>query len=382
MDLKTMFTEITKDNEPFFKGEKKKFLIENFNAQNEDGDTVLHLCVKHQCKKMLNMFSDREFHGYRKYQKALFIQNKNGNTPLHLSIMNDFEIKPRIICSKDLFSDCDHIEFGSKKDIFLLQNEDGNHIVHLMCMQKPIDVYDLTNILNDDKQYMLVKNKDGNTPLHLACKYDTFNDVIKILEKDHVSLTPLFKIKNNDGKTLSEISSDINNDAMFKEIEMLFDEYIQGLKQKYKQEKCCSEEDKRMIFLWTPYIIKYIKSNPEFSLVTLSDIYMILIFIFYGLNYDEQYEDVLTTETLLMFTSSDDYDEEDDAFSEEKIKRGMVLKLFFELSSKDVVVDGYKLSSAIRRYCLGLPGGTRKRKKQSKSKMYRKRKVSYRKIEI
>jgi hypothetical protein len=122
---------------------------------------------------------------------------------------------------------------------------------------------------------------------------------------------------------------------------------------------CCDETERRDI-IQTADIIK---SIPEFSILSFSDIYLVLIFVYYSLNLNEQSTDWLT----IQFLSNNAEDEE------------LCKELYLKITTGDIMINGSNLSSKLRRKIMGMPGGRktkrnrrkRNRRKRNKTKKYK-----------
>lgn len=101
-----------------------------------------------------------------------------------------------------------------------------------------------------------------------------------------------------------------------------------------------------------------IKRVPEFATLSDRDIYIVLIFTFYSLRLNEQTRDWLNTGFL----------------KTNLVNKELGNKLFLDIATNDITLDGQNFSSAIRRYILGLHGGNKTLKRRKKRKIRKTRK--------
>jgi ankyrin repeat protein len=123
--------ELKKDN--FLLFENTSFLKQHINHQNEDGDTLFHILVKYKCVKIIRKIITIDF--MRSVNVSL-LQNKDGNTPLHLALMNDFIIDAsygiQTTCSQLILDGVFKKLLGNVKDILELRNKEGMTVIHLL----------------------------------------------------------------------------------------------------------------------------------------------------------------------------------------------------------------------------------------------------------
>jgi hypothetical protein len=109
---------------------------------------------------------------------------------------------------------------------------------------------------------------------------------------------------------------------------------------------CCNEDEKHMIQSFADKI----RTIPEYSFVSLFDIYLTLIFTYYSLHLMEQTRDWLRTFDL-----------------EEALDSYTVNELYRDITIGDIIDDnGNNISSEIRRAFMGLRGGKRSKRKSNK----------------
>ena len=121
---------------------------------------------------------------------------------------------------------------------------------------------------------------------------------------------------------------------------------------------CCSEEEQKDI-IKTGDIIK---SIPEFSILSFSDIYFVLIYIQYSLDHNEQSTDWLEMHFLMNNT--------DDPL--------LCQTLYFKITIGDIMINGKNFSSERRRKIMGMLGGRKtkhNRRKRNKTKRYKAKKI-------
>ena len=128
---------------------------------------------------------------------------------------------------------------------------------------------------------------------------------------------------------------------------------------------CCSEEEQKDI-IKTGDIIK---SIPEFSILSFSDIYFVLIYIQYSLDHNEQSTDWLDMHFLMNNT--------DDPL--------LCQTLYFKITIGDIMINGKNFSSERRRKIMGMLGGRKtkhnrrktkhNRRKRNKTKRYKAKKI-------
>lgn len=109
---------------------------------------------------------------------------------------------------------------------------------------------------------------------------------------------------------------------------------------------CCDENEKQMIQIFADKI----RAIPEYSFVSLFDIYLTLIFTYYSLHLMEQTRDWLRTFDL-----------------EEAIDSYTVNELYRDITIGDIIDEnGNNISSEIRRAFMGLRGGKYSKRKSNK----------------
>lgn len=134
-----------------------KFISNNKNInillKNNKGDSCLHTLL--QNKGIINNYS----YNYIKYlfmitDKIKYQKNKNGNTPLHLMVINDFyHTSINKYYNKDDY----------KKNLF--QNNEGNTPLHLLCYIPYKEEYNkILSLLIDFKDK---KNKNHQKPIQI-----------------------------------------------------------------------------------------------------------------------------------------------------------------------------------------------------------------------
>ena len=144
---------------------------------------------------------------------------------------------------------------------------------------------------------------------------------------------------------------------------------------------CCTIEERRAIKRYA-YIIKSLNAYKNMRLV---DIYSVLIFTYYSLNYNEQTTDWLTLSDLNEFiTHLDAYgdiiDYDEPGGDPEKARA-----LYFAITVKDILYTDSmgiqrSLSSEIRRSFFELAEGKKNKVRNVRSRRVRRRKVRRRKV--
>ncbi len=123
--------ELKKDNLLLF--ENTSFFKQHINHQNEDGDTLFHILVKYKCVKIIRKIITIDF---MRCVNVSLLQNKDGNTPLHVALMNDFIIDTsygiQTTCSQLILDGMFKNLLGNVKHILELKNKDGISIIHLL----------------------------------------------------------------------------------------------------------------------------------------------------------------------------------------------------------------------------------------------------------
>lgn len=131
MNFESMIQELKKDN--FILFENTNFLKQHINEQNEEGDTLFHLLIKNKCVKIIRKIITIDF---MRYVNVSLLQNKNGNTPLHLALMDDFILDTgyefQTTCSQHILDGLFKKLLGNVKHILELKNKDGITIIHLL----------------------------------------------------------------------------------------------------------------------------------------------------------------------------------------------------------------------------------------------------------
>jgi hypothetical protein len=151
---------------------------------------------------------------------------------------------------------------------------------------------------------------------------------------------------------------------------------------------CCDDADKEQIIL----IGTILKRLPPYSSLYLRDIYIILVYIFYGLRLTEEYDAI----NMKFLKSILGKEFKEQVQQEHRTKRQRIdpeqqlnpvqqldteqqhafnsylelaLKLYYDITSNDIMYNNVNIASKIRRYILGITGGkNKKNKKSSKNK--------------
>ena len=111
---------------------------------------------------------------------------------------------------------------------------------------------------------------------------------------------------------------------------------------------CCDDDDQTDIIQMSHLI----KEIPEYNSLSYRDIFVVLIFIYYSLRFNEQSTDWLRMNFL----------------NKNLINLELAKKLYYHLTIGDLYVENDNLSTAIRRHALGLKGGKKRKTKQRKYK--------------
>jgi hypothetical protein len=114
---------------------------------------------------------------------------------------------------------------------------------------------------------------------------------------------------------------------------------------------CCTPEEQKDI-IETGDIIKTIH---EFSTLSFSDIYLVLIYVHYSLDINEQSNDWLD----MSFLENNTEDPE------------LCQTLYLKITTGDIMINDRNLSSDLRKKIMGMLGGRRKRNKSKRNKSKR-----------
>jgi hypothetical protein len=126
-------------------------------------------------------------------------------------------------------------------------------------------------------------------------------------------------------------------DNTFSEVEKIFSqEYYEknNTSNQINGNLCCDDDDENNMRT----MASNIKRVVEFNILSDRDIYIVLIFIYYSLRFNEQTTDWLKTNFL----------------STKLTNKELGNKLFIDITIGDIILDGQNLSSAIRSYILGI----------------------------
>jgi hypothetical protein len=137
---------------------------------------------------------------------------------------------------------------------------------------------------------------------------------------------------------------------------------------------CCDETEKRDII----EIGDRIKTIPEFESLSFRNIYLVLIYIYYSLNLNEQSTDWLNMKFLsdnVEYDEDDEYDEENEEYKTVKLCK----KLYYDITTGDIMINNSNFSSDLRRKIMGMPMRAgrktkRNRRKLNKTKKYKTKK--------
>eukprot|EP00525_Craspedostauros_australis_P011299 CAMPEP_0198133014 /NCGR_PEP_ID=MMETSP1442-20131203/59339_1 /TAXON_ID= /ORGANISM="Craspedostauros australis, Strain CCMP3328" /LENGTH=869 /DNA_ID=CAMNT_0043794117 /DNA_START=238 /DNA_END=2850 /DNA_ORIENTATION=- len=130
----------------------------SFNIQNHDGDTPVHLAFHRGVFFPLGD-ATRLTHLFEFIQHQL-IPTTNLSDLSHLNDrVGDTVITKRLI--------------EEAKPIANIQNRAGNTLLHLACMNKDSEMSTLQQLVGHDSVDATLQNSDGDTPLHCICCADT-----------------------------------------------------------------------------------------------------------------------------------------------------------------------------------------------------------------
>ena len=133
-----------------------------------DGRSIIYIPIKYRYDKILTLLLDlnRDNFGI----SILDIQDKNGNIPLHYTIINkNIDYIKRLI------------EYGSNINI---ADNDGNNSLHIAIYSKEIEI--CQSIL-DNNIDINSRNKLGETALHIACNLE-LEDIIVLLLNNGIKI--------------------------------------------------------------------------------------------------------------------------------------------------------------------------------------------------
>jgi hypothetical protein len=139
---------------------------------------------------------------------------------------------------------------------------------------------------------------------------------------------------------------------------------------------CCDETEQRDII----EIGDTIKTIPQFSSLSFRNIYLVLIYVYYSLNLNEQSTDWLNMKFLsdnVEYDEDEDEDEDDEDYEDEDNKNvKLCKKLYYAITTGDIMINDINLSSRLRRKIMGMPMRAgrktkRNRRKLNKTKRYK-----------
>ncbi len=186
------------------------------NKQDEDGNTLLHYCVKYKRKDFIDLFL--------KYGVNINVLNNEDLTPLFYAIFKSNHDLEEYLISKGadmnvldfegntlLMKACKHnkdslvIYLLSKGINLNIKDENGNNA--LMLAVKSGNPY-IVNSLISKQIDINEKDKHGNTVLHLACSLKkSSEEIVKIL----LLKKPDVNVVNDAGFTPLKIATQLNN---------------------------------------------------------------------------------------------------------------------------------------------------------------------------
>lgn len=187
----------------------------NVNIKNKDGNTPLHLAILNRFPTIVKYIIE-DYPAWtflsKKFTADLLLQNNDGNTPLHLAVL---------VADSKIINDI----YGSRKDDFIksadIYNNFGNKPIHMLAQSKS----DNASIVKTYKEWplelqKLEKNKDGNTLLQLAILAKNLPLVKIILEKSDVLL---LSVDNNGNTPLHLAVQNKLDDIALEIIKQIFD---------------------------------------------------------------------------------------------------------------------------------------------------------------
>lgn len=164
----------------------------NVNIQNKNGDTALNLAAFDTNYDIVNILMART-------NLDANLANINGNTAIHMSVLNKDKKQEEIIKILDLLQ---------HKATVALKNNDGNNLLSLVTQSQKEDV--VNYILNQIKQFpelIVSANNDGNTPLHISAQNGNTNIMNVILAKDPRVRAEILNKINKNGDTALHIAA-------------------------------------------------------------------------------------------------------------------------------------------------------------------------------
>ena len=105
----------------------------------------------------------------------------------------------------------------------------------------------------------------------------------------------------------------------------------------------------------------YIKQVPEFEILTTRDIFFVLIFTYYALNYNDLFN--------WLYTGY--FDNFDSRLTNPELGK----KLFYDITTNDIMLDNKNLSSMIRRQIFGMISEDERKKLRKHAKSIKSKKL-------
>jgi hypothetical protein len=142
---------------------------------------------------------------------------------------------------------------------------------------------------------------------------------------------------------------------LFLEVEKLFTDKIFNKTQNQTNINFCCNDDDEIDIINMGNIIK---TQPIFTILSFRDIFFVLIYIYYSLRYNEQSGNWLN----LSF------------FDKNVSNITLAKKLYFDITTGDIIIDNNNFSSVIRRFVMEMKAGKIKKFKKCKKTLHKKNK--------
>jgi hypothetical protein len=205
------------------------------------------------------------------------------------------------------------------------------------------------NLIHKNKINFIEQPKENiiilyNKMKNKTCKYNKQNK-----NKTQKNKNRGGKYKKNKSSSSSLYLSPNKKSDLFLKVEKLFTDELyrkSDIYDKYAKKNknpfstnfnfCCTDEDERDMIIMGDMI----KTHPKYKSLGYREIYLVLIYVYYSLRYNEQTEDWLRMSFLKYHMTQPNFN---------KAK-----ELYIDITVRDIMVNGENLSVKIRRFIMGL----------------------------